>query len=84
MTPRVQQFAGLGAFGVCAGLLALYALVAYISTPRHTAGMNSATAAVVYISVGLVVIALIAVHVALGRQLLAAARGTRGPRAARR
>ena len=75
MNPRVLQFAGLGAYGVCLGILALYGLVAYISTPKQTGGIDAAHASIVYIGVGLVVLALIAVHVVLGRQLLSAARG---------
>ena len=75
MNSRFQKLAALGAFGVCLGILALYALVAYISTPKNTGGIDSAHAAVVYIGVGMVVVALIAVHMVLARQLLGAARG---------
>ena len=74
MNPRVQQLAGRGAFAVCLGIVAVYALLAFISTPRGAGGIDSAHAAIVYIGVGMVVLALIAVHVVLGRQLLAAAR----------
>ena len=73
--PRVQQLAGLGAFGVWVGILGVYALLAYFSTPRDTSGIDRAHAMIVYISAGLVALAAIAVHVVLGRQLLASARG---------
>ena len=74
LNPRFQQLAGLGAFAVAFGILAVYALLAYIATPTGTAGIDWANAAIVYISAGMVVLALIAVHVVLGRQLLNAAR----------
>ena len=72
--PRFQRLAGFGALGVAVPLLALYALLAYISTPSATGGIDWTNATIVYIGVGMVVLALIAVHVVLGRQLLAGAR----------
>jgi hypothetical protein len=75
LNPRFQKLAGLGAFSVCLGLLAVYGLIAYISTPAGTGGIDWAHASIVYIGVGMVILALIAVHVVLGRQLLAGARG---------
>ena len=72
---RFQQLAGLGAFAVCFGILAVYALLSFISTPRGAGGIDRAHATIVYIGVGLVALAAIAVHVVLGRQLLAAAKG---------
>jgi type IV secretory pathway VirB3-like protein len=74
MHPRAQQLGGLGAFGACFAFLGLYALLAFIATPRGTAGIDWANATIVYISVGMVVLALIAVHLVLGRQLLVAAK----------
>ena len=72
--PRIQRLAGLGALSVAAPVLALYALVAYVSTPKPTGGIDWTNAAIVYIGVGLVVLAVIAVHLVLGRQLLVGAR----------
>ena len=73
--PKVARLAGLGAFAACGGLVAVFALVAWGS--RHTAlgGMMSTLSIVTWISIGLVVLALIAVHVYLGKQLLELARG---------
>lgn len=71
----MQQLAGLGAFAVCLGILGVYGLLAYISTPSATGGIDWTHAAIAYIGVGMVILALIAVHVVLGRQLLAAAKG---------
>ena len=76
LNARMQRLAGLGAFAVALGILGVYALLAYISSPTGTAGIDGANAAIVYISAGLVVLALIAVHVVLGRQLLVGARTT--------
>ena len=79
MPPKIARLAGLGAFGACAGFVALFAFVAYISRHTPTGGMLPALSAVVWISLGLVVLALIAVHVAIGRQLLYIGNGG-GPR----
>ena len=75
MPPKIARLAGLGAFGACALFVALYAFVAYIS--RHTTygGMMPALSAVTWISLALVVLALIAVHVVLGKQLMQLAEG---------
>lgn len=75
LNPRFQKLAGLGALSVCLGLLAVYGLLAFISTPRGTGGIDWAHATIVYIGVGMVILALVAVHIVLGRQLLAGSRG---------
>jgi hypothetical protein len=79
MPPKIARLAGLGAFGACAAFLALYAYVAYISRHTPTGGMMPVLSAVTWISVGLVVLALIGVHVVLAKQLLALARGSAQP-----
>lgn len=75
MPTRFARLAGLGAFGACAGLLALFLLLAFVSRPTPTGGINLATAAVTWISLGGLFAALILVHVAIGRQLLLLSRG---------
>ena len=70
MPPRLAKLAGLGAFGAIALFVALFALIAYASLPRDTGGIDSIQAAVTWISVGVVIVALAALHVVLGRQLL--------------
>lgn len=75
MPKNITKLAGLGAFAACAGFLALFGLVAYISRHTSTGGMMPVLSTVTWISVGLVVIALIAVHVAIGKQLLSLDRG---------
>lgn len=79
MPPKIARLAGLGAFGACAGFVALFAFVAYISRHTPTGGMMPALSAVVWISLGVVVLALIVVHVAIGKQLLYIGNGG-GPR----
>jgi hypothetical protein len=75
MPTKYARLAGLGAFGACAGFVALFALVAYISRHTATGGMMETLSVVTWISVGLVVLALIAVHVAIGKELLSLGRG---------
>jgi hypothetical protein len=79
MPPKIARLAGLGAFGACAGFVALFAYVAYLSRHTSTGGMMPALSGVVWISLGLVVLALIAVHVAIAKQLLYIGNGG-GPR----
>ena len=78
MPPKIARLAGLGAFGACAGFIALYGFVAYISRHTPTGGMTPALSAVTWISLGLVVLALIALHI-VDRQTTAPRR--RGPAA---
>ena len=70
MPPRLARLAGLGAFGAIALFVAIFALIAYISLPRDTGGIDSILAAVTWISVGVVILAMAGLHVVLGRQLL--------------
>jgi len=79
MPPKIARAAGLGAFAACIGFAALFAYVVYISRNTPTGGMMPALSAVSWISIGLVVLSLIAVHVAIGKQLLYIGRGG-GPR----
>src|SRR5438132_12695414 len=79
MPPKVGKLAGLGAFGACAGFAALFTYVAYLSLPATTGGMMMSQTVVVWISLSLVVVALIAVHVMLGKQLLHLANGDSRP-----
>ena len=78
MPPKIARLAGLGAFGACAFFVALYAYVAWISRHTPTGGMMMSLSVVTWISLALVVIALIAVHVAIGKQLMQVAEGRAG------
>lgn len=79
MPPKIARLAGLGALAACGAFAALFLYAAYISRHTATGGMMPALSAVSWISLGLVVLALIAVHIAIGRQLLHIGRGG-GPR----
>ena len=70
MSPRLAKLAGLGAFGAIAVFVALFALIAYVSLPGDTGGIDSTLAAVTWISVGVVILAMAALHIVIGRQLL--------------
>ena len=70
MPPKIARLAGLGAFGACVAFAALFAFVAYVSRSTVTGGMMTTLSVVTWISVGMVVVALITVHVAIGKQLL--------------
>ncbi|HEU4642740.1 MAG TPA: hypothetical protein VFS44_09810 [Gemmatimonadaceae bacterium] len=77
---KLEKLAALGAFGVCAVLLAIWVLLIVITLPRRGAvggGIDITEAVVTWVAVGLVVLALIAVHVVFARRLLAMARGER-------
>lgn len=77
MPPRIAKLIGLGAFGGIVLFVAIYALVVYASVPRSTGGIDGIQATLTWIAVGLVVLALIGVHVVVGRGLLAYGRGVR-------
>lgn len=79
MPPKIARLAGLGAFGACAGIVALYAYVAWISRHTPTGGMMPVLSVVTWISVGLVTLALVGVHVMLAKRLLSLARGGAQP-----
>jgi hypothetical protein len=75
MPPKIARFAGLGAFGACAGLVALYLLLAWVARPTRTGGIEPTLSWVTWIALAGVFAALIIVHVAIGRQLLRLAQG---------
>lgn len=79
MPPRIAKLAGLGAFGACAGLAALYLLIVWGTRPiaisGTLSGMDSTLRFLTWLSVGGVFLALLGVHVMLGRRLLDLSRG---------
>src|SRR5207237_9260933 len=70
MPPKIARLAGLGAFGACAGLLALYLLLVYVTRPSARGGIDAVNATVAWIALGGLVAALIVAHVMIGNQLL--------------
>ena len=75
MPPGVARLAGLGAFGACAGFLALYLLLIFVTRPSRTGGIDATLAVVTWIALGGLFFTLIAVHVVIGRRLLRLADG---------
>jgi hypothetical protein len=79
MPPRFARLAAFGAYGASAGFVALFAAIAFISRHTTTGGMMPVLSVVTWISLGIVVLALVAVHVVLARQLAALADGKPRP-----
>jgi hypothetical protein len=80
MPPKIAKLAGLGAFGVVAGIVVVYVLIVIGTWPRHpSVGMLPTLAVLVWIAIGLVFLALIATHIVIARQLLYIGKGG-GPR----
>ena len=75
MPPKIAKLAGLGAFGACAGLLALFLGLVYLTRPLARGGIDATNASVAWIALGGLILALIAVHVAIGKQLMLLAKG---------
>ncbi len=71
LTPlTIPRLLGLGALGAGAGIAALFLLVVFITRPDASSGMDATSRMVTWVSVGGVIVALVAVHVVLGLQLL--------------
>ena len=79
MPPRIATLIGYGALAATLLFVAILALIAYAAIPRRTGGIDGIEATVTWISVGLAVLAVIAVHLVIGRGLLAFGRGDRRP-----
>jgi hypothetical protein len=77
MPPKIAKLAALGAFAACAGIAGLFLLFVYGTRPDAMAGMDGTNRFIAWLSVAGVLLALIGVHVLIGRQLLALARGER-------
>jgi hypothetical protein len=56
-------------------LVGLFLLLAFVARPTLTGGIDRINAIVVWIALGGLFLALIAVHVVIGRQLLRLAKG---------
>jgi hypothetical protein len=79
MPPKIARLAGLGAFGAIAAFVALFAYIVYLCWPTPTGGIMPGLTAVSVIAGVVVVLALGAAHIAIGRQLMAVAQeGRRG------
>ena len=75
MPPALQKLAALGAYGVSAGLLGLLVFLCWLMWPNRAAGMNVTGLVVGILCAAVPIGIMIVVHVLLGRQLEAAAKG---------
>lgn len=74
---KFEKLAALGAVGVCLGLVALYALIAFVARPVPTGGMDGTNAVLTWISVAVPVLAIIAVHLVYAKLLVDESRVSR-------
>jgi hypothetical protein len=72
---QVAKLAGLGAYGAIAGMSAAYAAFIMFTAPTAGSGLDMTNSLVTWISVGGVLIALIAGHITIARQLLRLSQG---------
>src|SRR5215207_9678722 len=77
MPPKIAKLAGLGAFAACAAIAGLFLLFVYGTRPTESAGMDGTMRFLSWLSVAGVLLALLGVHVLVGRRLLSLARGDR-------
>jgi hypothetical protein len=75
MPPRIAKLAGLGAY---AGMLALFAVIIYLTRSVPQGGMTPVLAYLTWLSLAVVFACLIAAHIAIGKQLMHIGNG-RGP-----
>lgn len=74
MPPKIARLAALGAFSVCVGLAAVYALFVFITRPGASSGLDATQRFLCWFTVAGVLLALALLHVAIGRKLLLAAK----------
>jgi hypothetical protein len=79
MPPKIAKLAGLGALAACGGIVAIYALFLYVTKPEPTSGLDPTLRFLAWFTVAGVILALIGVHVVLGRQLLLLSKGEARP-----
>jgi hypothetical protein len=75
MPPKIARLAGLGALAACGGIAAVYALFLFVTRPSPSSGLDGTERFLAWFTVAGVILALIGVHVVLGRQLLLLAKG---------
>lgn len=71
---RFLRLAAFGALAAALGIAGIFALLVFFIRPSATGGIDWTNAQLTWISVGGVVLALIAVHVVYARVLFTAAR----------
>lgn len=78
MPPKIAKLAGFGAFAACGGIALVYVLFLFITRPAPTSGLDGTQRFIAWFSVAGILLALLLVHVVIGRQLMAMARGQVG------
>jgi hypothetical protein len=79
MPPKIARLAGLGAFAATGGIALLFVLFVLVTRPSPFSGLDGTSRAIAWLSVAGVLLALAALHVVIGRQLLAMAKGESRP-----
>ena len=69
MPEKLRRVLALGAVGASFGLLAVFALLVWLTIPRTNGGIDGTNATVTWISVAGVVLALVGVHLLIARRL---------------
>ena len=69
MPEKIRKLLALGALGACFGLVAVFALLVWLTIPRSDGGIDATNATVVWISVAGVILALVGVHVLIAKRL---------------
>jgi len=72
---KIAKLLGMGAFGAIGGFGTAYLAFIWLTMPSRTGGIDRIGATVTWIAVGGVLLALIALHVVLGKQLLLLGQG---------
>ncbi len=80
MPKTIAHLLGLGAYAVCAGIIVLYVVVAYVSRRTPTGGMDPSMTHVTWIAGGGVTLALLVAHHLIGKQLLEIGRDGDAPK----
>lgn len=76
MPEKIRKLLALGALGASFGLVALFALLVWLTVPRANGGIDATNATVTWISVAGVIVALVAVHVLIAMRLWHGRAGT--------
>ena len=67
---RASRLAALGALAVAGGSVALFALFVFATRPTSSGGMDLTNRVIAWISVGGVILVIIAVHLVYARDLM--------------
>jgi hypothetical protein len=66
---KLRKLLALGAVGASFGLVAVFALLVFVTIPRANGGIDATSATITWISVAGVIVALVAVHLLIAHRL---------------